>query len=151
MNSARGRFPLITTPLTSIRIRKQHERCSLIYNESCRQRYIRYFQFIVDRSYRTSETAIRKRFDPGEVEAIQLAKGIGADMLIIDDKAGRTAAATEGVKCMGILGVLVAAKGFGHLNAVAPILDELKTNRFYFSEAVKRQVLSLVDETKSDG
>ena len=72
-------------------------------------------------------------------------------MLIIDDKAGRTAAATEGVKCMGILGVLVAAKGFGHLNAVAPILDELKTNRFYFSEAVKRQVLSLVDETKSDG
>lgn len=56
------------------------------------------------------QVASFEELDPGEVEAIQLAIGIAADALIIDDKAGRTAAASEGIKCLGILGVLVAAK-----------------------------------------
>jgi predicted nucleic acid-binding protein len=72
-------------------------------------------------------------------------------MLIIDDKAGRTAATGEGIKCIGILGVLVTAKVHGHLETVAPVLAELEANRFFFSEAVKRQVLSHVNEPESTG
>ena len=72
-------------------------------------------------------------------------------MLIIDDKAGRTAATAEGIKCIGILGVLVAAKAHGHLETVAPVLIELEANRFFFSKAVKRQVLSHVNEPESTG
>lgn len=84
--------------------------------------------------------------DPGEVEAIQLAKGMGADTLIIDDKAGRKVATAEGIDCMGLLGVLVAAKLLGHLDRVAPVLDELRSSRFHFSEAVKLRVLKQANE-----
>lgn len=40
-------------------------------------------------------------------------------------------------------------KKLGCINAVAPILDELKANRFYFSETVRSHVLNLVDEIES--
>ena len=84
--------------------------------------------------------------DPGEVEAIQLAKGLGADALIIDDKGARKVAIADGIDCIGLLGVLVTTKSLGHLERVAPVLDELKVNRFHFSEAVKRQVLEQANE-----
>lgn len=84
--------------------------------------------------------------DPGEVEAIQLTLNLGAEVLIIDDKEGRKVAIAEEIKCMGTLGVLVAAKLLGHLKQVAPVLDELKANRFHFSDSVKRQVLAQVSE-----
>ena len=87
-----------------------------------------------------------EELDPGEVEAIHLAIEIDADALIIDDKAGRIAATSKGINCLGILGVLVTAKELGYLNAIAPILDELKANRFYLSETVRHRVLNLVDE-----
>lgn len=84
--------------------------------------------------------------DPGEIEAIQLAKELSADALIIDDKAGRQVASAEGIECMGLLGVLVTAKLLGHLEHVAPVLEELKKNRFHFSEAVKLRVLRQAHE-----
>ncbi len=87
-----------------------------------------------------------EQLDPGELEAIELALEINADTLIIDDKAGRITATDAGIQCIGILGVLVVAKALGHLEAVAPVLAELEANRFFFSEAVKREVLHLVDE-----
>ena len=87
-----------------------------------------------------------EELDPGEIEAIQLAIEIDADALIIDDKAGRIAATSKGINCLGVLGVLVAAKELGYIDAVAPILIELEANRFYISETVRRRVLNLVDE-----
>jgi predicted nucleic acid-binding protein len=47
---------------------------------------------------------------------------------------------------MGTLGILVTAKLLGHLERVAPVLAELKANRFHFSEAVKHEVLIRVDK-----
>jgi uncharacterized protein len=58
-----------------------------------------------------AEVAIFTQFvDAGEAEAIQLAKELRADRLLIDDFKGRQLAAREGVKVIGVLGILLLAK-----------------------------------------
>lgn len=45
----------------------------------------------------------------GEREAIALAKELGADLLLADDRAARNAAATLGIRTTGTLGILLIA------------------------------------------
>jgi predicted nucleic acid-binding protein len=45
------------------------------------------------------------RLDPGERAAIQLAQQVNADLLIVDDKAGRQTALRLGLRITGLLGV----------------------------------------------
>lgn len=47
--------------------------------------------------------------DRGEWEAIELAKGIQADLLLIDERAGVRVARAQGLAVTGTLGVLVEA------------------------------------------
>jgi predicted nucleic acid-binding protein len=53
----------------------------------------------------------------GEAEAIQLAKEIGADILLTDDRKARAAAVSLDVRCSGLLGLLVLAKQANHLES----------------------------------
>src|SRR3954469_24709762 len=48
--------------------------------------------------------AFREVVDAGEAEAIQLAKELRADRILIDDFKGRQLAAREGLKVIGVLG-----------------------------------------------
>ena len=63
--------------------------------------------------------------DPGEAEAIVLAKELDAEFLIIDEKRGRRIAKTHGLRITGLLGVLIRGKKQGYLNELKPILDKL--------------------------
>jgi uncharacterized protein len=87
-------------------------------------------------------TALESKLDHGEAEAIALAVELRADLLLMDERLGRAEAARFGLRFIGILGVLIEAKGRGLLDGVEPILDELQNDAgFYVSEALRARVL----------
>jgi predicted nucleic acid-binding protein len=67
-----------------------------------------------------------ERLGKGETEAIQLAKEVGAELLITDDHKARAAAASLGLKCTGLLGLLVHAKQKDQLSSVRAMIDVLE-------------------------
>lgn len=90
---------------------------------------------------------LRKEIDPGEAEAIALAKELHADLLIIDEKSGREVALREGLAVTGLLGLLLEAKKLGHIPGVNPILDDLvKVAHFRVRPSLIREILKLAGE-----
>ena len=65
------------------------------------------------------------KVDYAEAEAIILAKELKADYLLIDEDAGRKVASSEGIKIMGVLGVLIEAKKLNLIPDLKIIVDEL--------------------------
>ncbi len=85
--------------------------------------------------------------DDGEAEAIALAKELGADLLLIDERKGRRIAQTEGLRMVGVLAVLIEAKNTGLISTVKLPLDELIANtRFRISDSLYKSVLARVKE-----
>lgn len=85
--------------------------------------------------------------DPGETEAISLAVEIGASLLLIDERKGRSEATSLGLKTTGLLGVLLEAKRAGLLEELRPVFDDLVSKAdFRVSAAVKAEFLRLADE-----
>ncbi|MBI1224455.1 MAG: DUF3368 domain-containing protein [Bacteroidetes bacterium] len=85
--------------------------------------------------------------DAGESEAIVLAKELHADYLLIDDKQGRNAADHEGLTTIGVLGVFLLAKKAGTINAVQPLMDDLRSQaKFFIREDLYEKVLRLAGE-----
>jgi predicted nucleic acid-binding protein len=77
----------------------------------------------------------------GESEAIVLARELNADLVIIDDTRARQIAEVEGVRVVGLLGLLLTAKERGVLEAVKPILNEMIKVGFYIGDVVYRNVI----------
>ena len=85
--------------------------------------------------------------DPGEAEAIALAKEINADLLLIDEKLGKELATKENIPCKGVIGILIEAKAKGLVTKVKPLFDELINNlKFRISERVYRLALDKAGE-----
>lgn len=85
--------------------------------------------------------------DAGESQAIALAKELAADYLIMDEALGRKVAENQGLKVIGILGVLRDAKRLGLITAVKPLMDELRTvARFRISESLYNLILTETGE-----
>jgi predicted nucleic acid-binding protein len=92
-------------------------------------------------------TALESKLDRGEAEAIALAVELQADLLLMDERLGRTEAARFGLRFTGILGVLIEAKGRELLQRIEPILDELQHDAgFYMNEALRARVLQEAGE-----
>lgn len=64
--------------------------------------------------------------DAGEAEAICLALATKADVLLIDDKKGRRLAEAEGVRCLGLPALLLAAKDRRLIGSVTEFLELLE-------------------------
>jgi predicted nucleic acid-binding protein len=79
----------------------------------------------------------------GEVAAIALAAAVSADLLVSDDAAARREAAARGLTVTGTIGVLVAGREQGRIDAVLPHVLELRRLGLWVSQA-------LIDEIGRD-
>jgi predicted nucleic acid-binding protein len=75
--------------------------------------------------------------DEGEREAIQLAEFLGADLLLVDEKAARKEAAKRHLSTSGTLGILDSAADKGLVDFFQA-LQRLKQTSFYISAAVEQ-------------
>lgn len=83
--------------------------------------------------------------DPGEAEAISLAKELSA-VALIDEKAGRKIAIREGVKCIGSLYVLIKAKQNRTIVSAVPLIKRLLDHGYYINNNLIETVLLACDE-----
>jgi predicted nucleic acid-binding protein len=84
---------------------------------------------------------VLRRLDPGERIAIALAQVLGAGLLLIDDRAGATAAREQGLRVTGTLGVLVEAANQGLLD-LGTALAALRTTNFRYPPALLDALLA---------
>ncbi len=96
---------------------------------------------------RALANTLEARLDTGEAEAIVLALEQSADLLLIDEPAGRTEARQRGQSITGPLGLVLAAKRRGSIAAVRPILDDLDVAAgFRMRPDLREQVLRTAGE-----
>ena len=86
--------------------------------------------------------------DPGEAEAIALARQIKADWLLTDDAAARLFAAGLGLEAHGSLGVVLWAAATGHLDRVQAdqTLAKLAASSLWISGRILAEAKSALDE-----
>jgi predicted nucleic acid-binding protein len=68
------------------------------------------------------------RLHQGEREAIQLAQSIGADLVMLDEKAARQTATARGLNITGLLGVLDKGAAIGIVDMAESVARLQKTN-----------------------
>ncbi len=84
--------------------------------------------------------------DIGEAEVLALGHQLGSSLLLIDDKKARNLAERLGYKVTGTVGVLLAAKKTGLVEAVRPLLSGLQDSGLYLAPNLIEQALLLADE-----
>lgn len=90
---------------------------------------------------------LKQALDPGEAEAIALAVELSANRLLIDERLGRSIAASYGLQVRGLLGLLIHAKQQGLIPVLKPILDRLVDRAgFRVSQALYNRTLQEVGE-----
>ncbi len=90
----------------------------------------------IRKTARTPDTRL-SHLDDGEIEAIQLAEELGADLLLVDEKAARKEAAKRRLSTSGTLGVLDRAAEKGLVD-FSNALHRIKQTSFYLSPPVER-------------
>jgi predicted nucleic acid-binding protein len=96
-------------------------------------------------------TSVDLGLDPGETAAILVAESLRADLLLIDERLGRTVAHERGLTVRGTLGVLVQARQSNVLPTLKSVLDALVSEGFRITPALIQQALEHVGETAGTG
>jgi predicted nucleic acid-binding protein len=72
---------------------------------------------------------------------------MNADLIIIDEKPGRFHAKHADLKLTGTIGVLIKAKKEGLIDKVKPLLEYLSNKDVCISNKLKREILTMVNES----
>jgi predicted nucleic acid-binding protein len=97
---------------------------------------------------------LREELDPGESEAVVLAKELSADLILIDECAATRRARMLGLTVtpappqvrVGTLGVLLLRKQAGHVSAIKPLMEQLRDLDFHMSADLYNDVLDTAGE-----
>jgi predicted nucleic acid-binding protein len=88
-----------------------------------------------------------KGLDRGETEAIILAKELRADFLLMDEKDGRAVAIEEGLRPIGLAGIVIAAKRAVLIGSAKELIEELRNaGKVYMSDDLRDEVLRQTNE-----
>ncbi|GMV35394.1 MAG: DUF3368 domain-containing protein [Chloroflexi bacterium] len=91
--------------------------------------------------------ALRRELDNGEAEAIALALQLKINLILMDERDGRSLAKSMGLTPIGVLGVLIRAKQNGDVNSVGDILKRLRSEAgFYISDDLMQNILLEIGE-----
>jgi len=101
---------------------------------------------IVSVKDRLAVEVLLDEMDLGEAEAIVLARELGADWVLMDERKGRRKLAQMGINRIGTLGILLKAKQLGLLEAVRPEIEKLRHQSFSMSQEVIDAVLKQANE-----
>jgi predicted nucleic acid-binding protein len=82
---------------------------------------------------------VSEALDPGERAAIALAERMRADLVLIDEAAGRAEARRRRIRVTGTLGVLLTAAEAGWID-VSDTLARLRATNFYVDDELLREV-----------
>ena len=82
----------------------------------------------------------------GEREALSLSLELYAERVVVDDRPARRLAQALGLRVIGTLGILLAAKRRGLLERVQPSLDDLRNRRFFMAPKLYEHILELAPE-----
>jgi predicted nucleic acid-binding protein len=86
--------------------------------------------------------------DPGEVEAIALAKKLACPILL-DDRTARVIARAEGLKVIGLAGLLIVAKQHKVIRKVKPLLEELQQANYFLGTKLIKEILTIANELQA--
>jgi len=97
----------------------------------------------------TQVNLLMASLDKGEAEVLALSKELRADLILLDEEKARKSAVIAGFEVMGLLGVLVIARNLGLIEAIKPLIEELKNKRFRISDRVIAEALLKAGEISS--
>ena len=83
---------------------------------------------------------------PGEHEVISLGLELRAERLILDEQPARRLANSLGLRVIGTVGLLLAAKERGFLTTIKPELDRLLEVRFFMDTELYNRVIDQAGE-----
>ena len=95
---------------------------------------------VVDLTNPQSAT-IYQGIDDGEAEVFALAVEHDARLILLDEKKGRQKAKEIGLTVKGVVGVLLEAKEKGLIDAIKPLLMQLRDNGIHLSESLINNAL----------
>ncbi len=85
--------------------------------------------------------------DRGERDTLVLAKQLGAERVIIDERIGRNMAEWLGLAVVGTLGVLLKAKAQGLIPSFGQAVTGMQANGIYYHPALVAKLCRLAGES----
>jgi predicted nucleic acid-binding protein len=104
---------------------------------------------VLDVQDRLAVEILLDEMDIGEAETIVLARELGADWVLMDEKKGRRKLAQLGIDKIGTVGILLKAKEIGLLSVIRPEIERLRVQGFSLSHSVVEAVLQQAGERAS--
>jgi predicted nucleic acid-binding protein len=90
--------------------------------------------------------SLQSRLNSGESEVVVLAEELHADLVLMDESAGRRELSQRQLAFIGTVGVLMQAKRRGLISALKGELDQLRACGFHLSDQLYRRCLATVGE-----